>query len=92
MTAEWDWSGKRSAAGRKLSEQQRSGEQACEKPMEREWTGARSRKVMERERSDERTKLAAQISLKGDASLLKLRKSILPDVKNKLSVPISNRR
>ena len=41
---------------------------------------------MERERSDERTKFAAQISLKGDAiaSLLKLRKSILPYVKNAL--------
>jgi len=59
-----DRSGKRSKAGRKLSE--------------------RERKVAERERSYERTKLAAQISLKGDASLLKLRKSILPDVKNKL--------
>jgi len=33
---------------------------------------------MERERSGERTKLAAQISFKGDASLLKLRKSIYP--------------
>jgi len=32
---------------------------------------------MERERSGERTKLAAEISLKCDASLLKLRKSIL---------------
>jgi len=31
---------------------------------------------MERERGSKRTKLAAQISLKGDASLLKLRKSI----------------
>ena len=70
-----DRSGKRSKAGRKLSE--------------------RERKVAERERSYERTKLAAQISLKGDASLLKLRKSVLPDVKNKLStailIPISNR-
>jgi len=50
---------------------------------------------MERERSSERTKLAAQISLKGDASLLKLQKSVLPDVKNKLStgilIPISSR-
>jgi len=40
--------------------------------------------------------MAAQISLKGDASLLKLRKSILPGVKNELStgilIPISNRR
>jgi len=32
---------------------------------------------MKREWSDGRTKLAAEISLKGDASLLKLRKSIL---------------
>jgi len=41
-------------------------------------SGARSGRVMERERSGERTKLAAQISLKGNASLLKLHKSILP--------------
>jgi len=51
---------------------------------------------MEREWSGEETKLPAQISLKGDASLLKLRKSVLPDVKNKLSarilIPIFNRR
>ena len=51
---------------------------------------------MERERSDGRTKLAAEISSEGDVSLLKLRKSILPDVKSKLSteipIPISNRR
>jgi len=33
---------------------------------------------MQREQSDERTKLAAPMSLKGDASLLKLGKSILP--------------
>ena len=53
---------------------------------------------MKRERRGERTKLAAQISLKGDASpsLIKLRKPILPNVKTKLStgilIPISNRR
>jgi len=58
------------------------------------WSGSgRSRSG---ERSSKQTKLAAQISLKGDARLLKLPESILPDVKNKLSVgiliPISNRR
>ena len=51
---------------------------------------------MEREQSSKRTKLAAQISLKGDASLLKLPESILPNIKSKLStgilMPISNRR
>ena len=51
---------------------------------------------MKREWSDGRTKLAAEISPEGDVSLLKLRKSILPDVKSKLSteilIPISNRR
>jgi len=68
----------------------------CEKNwLERERSGSgRSRSG---ERSGERTKLAAQISLKDDASpsLIKLRKSILPNVKNKLStgivIPISNR-
>jgi len=34
---------------------------------------------MQRERVSELTKLTAQILLTGDASLLKLRKSILPD-------------
>jgi len=46
---------------------------------------------MERERSGEwtkRTKVAAQISLNGDASLLTLRKYILPYVKNNLSTGI----
>ena len=63
----------------------------CEK---NDWSG-RSRSG---EWSGERTKLAAQILLKGDASpsLLKLCMSILPDVKNKLStgilIPFSNRR
>jgi len=62
----------------------------CEKNwLERERSG-RSRSG---ERSGERTKLAAQISLKGDASpsLIKLRKSILPHVKNKLSTGIPRR-
>jgi len=36
------------------------------------WSGARSGRVMERERNGEQTKLTAQISLKGDASLLVL--------------------
>jgi len=60
------------------------------------WSGCRVRsgRVMEHERSSERTKLAGKISLKGDASLLRLCKSVLPDVKNKLStrilIPISN--
>ena len=40
--------------------------------------------------------LAAQISLKGDGSLLKLPESILPNIKSKLStgilMPISDRR
>jgi len=36
MSAERDWSGKRSAAGRKLSERERSGERAYKKTMERE--------------------------------------------------------
>jgi len=48
------------------------------------------------ERKTERTKLLAQISLKSDASLLKHCKSVLHDVKNKLStgilIPISNGR
>ena len=48
---------------------------------------------MERERSErsgERAKLAAQISLKGDATQTSQcsTKSILPDVKNKLSTGI----
>ena len=50
MWADRDRSGKRSGAGRKLSERERSGGGG----------------VVERERSGERTKLAAQISLKGD--------------------------
>jgi len=58
-------------------------------------SGARGGRVIERERSGERTKLVTQISLKGDDILLKLPKSILPDVNNKLSIgiliPISNR-
>ena len=57
-----------------MSERERS--RHVRKPWSR--SGARSRRVMEREQSGEQTKLAAQISLKGDASLLKLRKSILP--------------
>jgi len=47
---------------------------------ERDRSGKRSgagRKLSERELSGERTKLAAQISLKCGASLLKLRRSIL---------------
>ena len=60
-------------AGRKLSERERSGEWACEKTMDRERSEERG--VVERERSGERTKLAAQISLKGDM-LLKLRNAL----------------
>jgi len=41
----------------------------------RSGSGARSGGMMERERSGERTKLAAQISLKGDM-LLKLRNAL----------------
>ena len=49
-----------------------------------------SRRSRSAKRSRERTKLAAQISLKGDASLLKLRKSILPDaLQDALAVKIS---
>jgi len=57
-------SGKRSAAGRKLSERERSGEPVCQKTMER--GRSEERGIMGCERSGERTKLAAQISLKGD--------------------------
>jgi len=57
---------------------------------------SRSGRSWSEEQRGEQTKLAAQISLKGNASLLKLAKSLLPDVKNKLStgilLPISNRR
>lgn len=44
------------------------------------------------EKTGKHTKLTGQISLKGDATLLKLRKSILflPDVRNKLSTGIIN--
>ena len=46
-------------------------------------SGARSGDVMKRVRSDERTKLAAQISLKGDATQTSLcsTKSILLNIK-----------
>ena len=40
---ERDRSGKRSEAGRKLSEQERSGERLCEKTMERERSEERGR-------------------------------------------------
>ena len=98
---ERDWSGKQSGEGRKLSERERSSRQSCgavSRHARKPWSGsgARSGRVMERERSSKRTKLAAQISLKGDASLLKLPESILPNIKSKLStgilMPISDRR
>jgi len=60
------------------------------------WSGSGSGRSRSEEQSGEQTKLATQISLKGNASLLKLPKSLLPDVKNKLStgilIPISNSR
>ena len=56
----------------------------------------RAAKLSERERSGERTKLAVQISLKGDVGLIKLRKSVFYNDKNKLStgilLPLSIRR
>jgi len=75
-------SGKWSGVGRKLSERERSGEQACEKTMEREQSEEQEgHGAGTPEWSGEQTKLAAQISLKDDTNQLKLRMSVLPDVR-----------
>ena len=83
MCAERDWSGKRVIGSGAVSGREKIG-----------WSG--SERLQSGERSGERSKLAAQISLKGDTSLLKLRKSILSDVKNRepsgILIPISNTR
>ena len=57
---------------------------------EKRWSGsgARSGGVRERERSGERTKLAVQISLKGDMLLVMLYKVYLVHVKNITSTGI----
>ena len=61
-SAEQDQNVKRSGAGQKLSEWERSGEWATGRARKR-WSG-----IMEQEQSGEWTKLAAQISLKGYAT------------------------
>ena len=57
-----------------------SGSEAVSERARKPWSGStvKTGRVTERERTGEWTKLAAQISLKGNASLFKLCESILP--------------